>query len=91
MEHLGFRGLQVKGSETRPSRIHGSGWRLVLFSAVSFLAPCGEMGLKHRPFLPPFQDGLSGAVHPPTQLLASLCLGAGSFSLFLPGQGTLQP
>lgn len=56
MEHLGCRGLQVKGSEG-PSRIPGRGASLVLFSADSFLSPFREMWLECRPFLPPLQDG----------------------------------
>lgn len=46
---------------------------------ILFLPLAGKLGLKHRPFLLLFRDGLSGVVAPPTQLLASLCLGAGYF------------
>lgn len=53
------------------------GWSCLM--QILFLPLAGKLGLKHRPFLLLFRDGLSGVVAPPTQLLASLCLGAGYF------------
>lgn len=82
---MGSRGLKIKGSEG-PGRITAAlrGWPLVQILFLSLSERCDSCA-GHS--CPRPHSGYVLQAAPPTQVLASLCLGAGCF-WFLPFQGS---